>query len=59
MSKLKKYTSFEAMKSDEKADDNAQSEDSIFLEFEAFMKRLRSEYSNKKMMKTNDGKQSD
>ena len=48
MSELKRYTSFEALKLDEKVDGVNQPEDNVFSEFEALLKRLQSEYSNKK-----------
>ena len=57
MPELKKYTSFEALKLDEKVDGVNQPEDSIFSEFEALLKRLQSEYSKKKKIKTNNGEQ--
>jgi hypothetical protein len=57
MERLKKYTTFEALKFDEKSSDNNQHKDIIFSEFEAFLKQLRSEYSNKKKTKTGNGKQ--
>jgi hypothetical protein len=56
MAELKKYTSFEALKLDEKPGSAGRS---IFSEFESFLKRLRSEYSNKKKTKTHNGKQPD
>ena len=59
MAELKKYTSFEALKLDEKPSNAAPSTSKIFSEFETFLKRLRSEYSNKKKIKTNNGKQPD
>jgi hypothetical protein len=59
MAKLKKYTSFEALKSDESLGNAEQSGNHVFSEFEAFLNRLRSEYSNKKKTKTNNGKHSD
>ena len=54
MSELKRYTSFEALKLDEKVDGVNQPEDNVFSEFEALLKRLQSEYSNKKKIKTNN-----
>ena len=57
MAELKKYTSFEALKLDEKVRNVDQRKDNIFSEFEAFLKRLQSEYSNKKKTKTDNGKQ--
>jgi len=57
MAELKKYTSFEALKLDEKLGNVDRPKDNIFSEFEAFLKRLQSEYSNKKKTKTDNGKQ--
>ena len=57
MAELKKYTSFEALKLDEKSGNVDQPNDNIFSEFEAFLKRLQNEYSNKKKTKTDNGKQ--
>jgi hypothetical protein len=57
MAKLKKYTSFDALKLDEKRANDNQPYTHIFSEFESFVKELRKEYSNKKKSKTNDGKQ--
>jgi len=57
MAELKKYTSFEALKLDEKSGGVNQAKDIIFSEFEAFLKQLQSEYSNKKKAKTDNGKQ--
>lgn len=58
MSALKKYTSFKDLKLDEKLDNVDQPKDNTFSEFEAFLRRLQSEYSNKKKIKTDHGKQS-
>ena len=57
MAELKKYTSFEALKLDEKPSIVNLRKDVVFTEFEAFLKRLQSEYSNKKKTKTQNGKQ--
>ena len=57
MAELKKYTSFEALKLDETLSNLDQPKDHIFSEFEAFVKRLQSEYRNKKKTKTDNGKQ--
>jgi len=57
MAELKKYTSFEALKLDEKSANVNRPKDNILSEFEAFLKRLQNEYSNKKKTKTNNGKQ--
>jgi hypothetical protein len=54
MAELKKYTSFQALKSDEKC---SPVKDNIFSEFEAFLKHLQCEYSNKKKTKKDNGKQ--
>ena len=56
MTTLKKYTSFKALKSKEKSSDSAQIRDNIFSEFEAFLKRLRTEYSSKKKTKADNGR---
>jgi len=55
MAELKKYTSFEALKLDEKSTSNDRLRNNSFSEFQAFLKKLRSEYSNKKKIKT-DGR---
>jgi hypothetical protein len=57
MTTLKKYTSFKALKSNEKSSDTGQIRDIIFSEFEAFLKRLRTEYSSKKKTKADNGRQ--
>ena len=57
MAELKKYTSFEALKLDEKSNDFNQSNKVMFSEFEAFLKKLQSEYSNKKKTTSHNGKQ--
>lgn len=57
MAELKKYTSFEALKSDEKSANVKRPKEPVFSEFEEFLKRLQSEYSNKKKTKTDNGKQ--
>lgn len=57
MAELKKYTSFEALKLDEKLRNVGQRKDNIFLEFEAFLKQLQSEYCSKKKTKADDRKQ--
>lgn len=59
MAELKKYTSFDALKADEKSGNNDRAKKAVFSEFEAFVKQLQSEYSNKKRRKKEDGKQSD
>lgn len=56
MAELKKHTSFEALKLDEKSGNIDRLNHNIFLEFEAFLKRLHNEYTNKKKNKTDDGK---
>jgi hypothetical protein len=57
MAELKKYTSFEALKLDEKEANNDLPDDNILSEFKAFLKQLQSEFSNKKKSKTDNGKQ--
>lgn len=57
MSALKKYTSFEALKQNAKTSNTDQARDSVFSEFEAFVKQLQKEYSAKKKTATDNGKQ--
>jgi hypothetical protein len=57
MAELKRYKSFEALKLDEKSGTTDCSKNNVLSEFEAFLKRLQTEYSNKKKRKTNNGKQ--
>jgi len=57
MAELKKFTSFKSLKLDEKPADVNQHRDVVFSEFEAFLKKLHSEYSNKKKTNTYNGKQ--
>jgi hypothetical protein len=57
MGQLKKYSSFEGLKSDEKTDGVHPNKDVVFSEFEVFLKKLQKEYSNKKRTKTHNGKQ--
>ena len=57
MAELKKYTSFETLKLHDKPSNAYRRKDVVFSEFEAFLKKLQSEYSNKKKTKTHDGKQ--
>jgi hypothetical protein len=57
MAELKKYTSFEGLKLDVKSGDVNRPKDDVFAEFEAFLKKLQSEYSNKKKNDTHNGKQ--
>ncbi len=57
MAELKKYTSFEALKLDEKSGSINRAKDIVFSEFEAFVKQLQSQYSNKKKTKADNGKQ--
>ena len=58
MAELKKYTSFNALKLDEKLVSNDPTKATIFSEFEAFLKRLQNEYSNKKKTRMkHNGKQ--
>lgn len=48
MAEPKKYTSIEALKLDERPADRQPPKEQAFSEFEAFLKQLLSEYSNKK-----------
>ena len=57
MAELKKYTSFEALKRDEKQVNSDWSNAHVFSEFETFLKSLQSEYIKKKKGKTKNGKQ--
>ena len=59
MAELKKHTSFEALKLDEKSGSVNWTKKIIFSEFEAFLKQLQSEYSSKKNTKKHNGKQPD
>jgi len=59
MAELKKYTSFEDLKSNEKSGNIDRLNNHIFSEFKAFLKQLRNEYSNKKNTKKDNGKQLD
>lgn len=54
MAELKKYTSFQALKSDEMC---SPVKDKVFSEFEAFLRQLQSEYTFKKKHKKDNGKQ--
>ena len=58
MTKLTRYTTFKTLKYD-KESGNATliRKDDALSDFEAFLKRLRSGYSNKKKSKTDHGKQ--
>ena len=56
MAELKKYTSFEALKQDERSGNADRPKHTVFSEFETFLKQLHSEYSNKKKIKTDNGK---
>lgn len=57
MANLRRYTSFKALKSAEKAGNTANRKDDIFSEFASFLKRLQTEYYNKQKSKTGNGKQ--
>ena len=58
MSKLKKYTGFEALKSDIKQDKAGSPKDNkLLLEFEAFLNSLQREFSINKQSKGDNGKQ--
>jgi hypothetical protein len=59
MAELKKYTSFEALKLDERSGSVSRTGNTIFSEFEAFLRELQRKYSNKKKTKTDNGKQPD
>jgi hypothetical protein len=59
VAELKKYTSFEAMKVEEKSTGINRYQENIFHEFEAFITWLQNEHSNKKKAKTHNGKQPD
>ena len=56
MAKLKKYNSFEALKSSKTSGGADQSKSRNFMEFEAFLKHLKSEYDNKKKTERNNEK---
>lgn len=55
MNKLKRYKSFNALKSDQKTADAERPQDNC-SEFEDFIKRLQTEY-NKKKLKAGNGRQ--
>lgn len=57
MAKLQRYTSFEALKLNEKSSAVSQRKDVAHSEFEAFIKKLQSEFSTKKKTETRNGKQ--
>jgi len=57
MAELKKYTSFEALKLDDKLARVNQPQSTIFSEFEDFLKRLQNDYVNKKKTKIDYGQQ--
>ncbi len=57
MAKLKKFTSFVGLKLDSKSSNMNPRPDIAFSEFEAFLKKLQSEYSKQKKVKTQNGKQ--
>lgn len=57
MAELKKYTSFEALKLDEKSGNADRPKENLISEFEAFLKHLQKEYSTKKKTKPDNGKQ--
>lgn len=57
MAELKKYKSFETLKLNEKSVSANLPKNPIFSEFEAFLKLLQNEYSNKKKTKADHGKQ--
>lgn len=59
MAELKRYTSFEGLKLDVKSSNINLSKETAFSEFEAFLKKLQSEYSNQKKTKKQNGKQPD
>ena len=55
MEELKRYTSFKALKSNS----GDPPKHTVFSEFETFLKRLQSEYSDKKKTNKDRGKQPD
>ncbi len=57
MEELKRYTNFEALKLSEHSGDADQAKDTVFADFEAFLKRLQSEHANAKKTKKDSGKQ--
>ena len=58
MSKLKKYTNFEALKADETTDKAAFAKgNKLLLEFEAFLNSLRRQFSTNQQAKGTHGKQ--
>ena len=58
MSKLKKYSNFEDLKSDIKPDKPASEKDNkVLLEFEAFLKLLQRQFSSNEQKKETHGKQ--
>jgi hypothetical protein len=59
MAELKKYTSFEALKRDEQSTPAHRPKEDAFPEFEAFVRRLQTEYTRKKKRKMKNGRQSD
>ena len=56
MTKLKRYTSFKALKSSKTLSGTNPSKDCNFAEFEAFLKDIKSEYDSKKRAKKDSGK---
>ena len=56
MTKLKRYTSFKALKSSKTPSGTNSSKDRNFAEFEAFLKGLKREYDSKKRAKKDGGK---
>ncbi len=57
MSKLKKYTNFEALKSDIKTEKVAQKDNKLLLEFETFLHSLQRQFSTNQQTKGTHGKQ--
>jgi 20S proteasome alpha/beta subunit len=57
MAELKRYTSFEALKSSELTGKTGSASAGVFSDFEAFLKRLRSEHTRKKKKKSNNENQ--
>ena len=52
MEELKKYTSFKALKLNEKSASVNRFSDNIFTEYETFLKQLQNEYFNNRNAKT-------
>lgn len=58
MAALKRYATFESLKLARKSGNiNPHKKNNAFSEFEAFLEKLRNEYSNQKKTKKQNGKQ--